>query len=420
MGLFESIFRKPQQQRATGQYFQTLTGYTPAFTSFEGGVYEADLTRAAIHTFAKQCAKLTPQITGSAYKNLEPVLQNRPNPFMDGYKFVYRLATILKTGNNAFIIPIYDDTLTRVVGFYPALPQNTRVIEYQGRPYMRYQFGGGNWAAIELEKVGILNQYQYKNDFFGESNRAFNPTMQLLNAQNEGIIEGIKQSATIRFLARLAQPLRQEDIAAERKRFTDTNLGKENNGGVLLVDTKYADVKQIESKALIVNPAQKAAIEENVYTYFGTSKAIMQNTFDENQWNAYYEGEIEPFAIQLSLVLSNMLFTPREQSFGNAVYFSANRLQYASNTTKLSVTTQLFDRGMLTQNQALEVWNMPGIGPAGDVYYIRKEYTDQTQLTPSTETPVQPTEAAGNKQPASSGKTPAEGAGAAAGGGMEE
>lgn len=94
MGLFEKIFKKERQQQAVGQYFQTLTGYTPAFTSFEGSIYEADLTRAAIHAFAKQAAKLTPKITGTKCKSLEPVLQNRPNPFMDGYKFVYRLATI--------------------------------------------------------------------------------------------------------------------------------------------------------------------------------------------------------------------------------------------------------------------------------------------------------------------------------------
>ena len=346
MGLFESIFKKEKQQKAIGAYFQTLTGYTPAFTTFEGSVYEADLTRAAIHTFARQAAKLKPQITGRAYKSLETTLQNRPNPFMDGYKFIYRTATMLEVDNNAFIIPIYNADLTRVVGFYPALPQNTRVIEYNGRPYLRYQFGGGNWAAIEFEDVGILTQFQYKNDFFGESNRVFDPTMQLLNAQNEGIIEGIKQSASVRFLAKLAQPLRKEDIESERKRFVETNLTTENNGGVMLVDTKYSDIKQIESKATIINAAQKAAIEENVYTFFGTSKGIMQNNFKEDEWNAYYEGKIEPFAIQISLVMSNMLFSPHEQAFDNAVIFSANRLQYASNSTKLQVTTQLFDRGI--------------------------------------------------------------------------
>lgn len=403
MGLFEKIFKKERQQQAVGQYFQTLTGYTPAFTSFEGSIYEADLTRAAIHAFAKQAAKLTPKITGTKCKSLEPVLQNRPNPFMDGYKFVYRLATMLKVDNNAFIVPIYSQDYDRVVGVYPVLPQSARVIEYQGRPYLRYQLGGGNWAAIEFEDVGILNQYQYKNDFFGETNRALNPTMQLLNAQNQGIIEGIKQSATIRFLAKIAQPLRPEDVDKERQRFIKANLGADNNGGVMIVDTKYADVKQIESRATVINAAQKAAIEENVYTYFNTNKAILQSSFNEDEWNAYYEGELEPFAIQLSLVLTNMLFSPREQAFGNSVFYSANRLQYASNNTKLNVTTQLFDRGMMTQNQALDVWNMPGIGPRGDRYFIRKEYAEQTEIAP-TGAAAPPTPAPAGTEPQQEGE----------------
>ena len=323
---------------------------------------------------------------------------------MDGYKFVYRLATMLKVDNNAFIVPIYSQDYDRVVGVYPVLPQSARVIEYQGRPYLRYQLGGGNWAAIEFEDVGILNQYQYKNDFFGETNRALNPTMQLLNAQNQGIIEGIKQSATIRFLAKIAQPLRPEDVDKERQRFIKANLGTDNNGGVMLVDTKYADVKQIESRATVINAAQKAAIEENVYTYFNTNKAILQSSFNEDEWNAYYEGELEPFAIQLSLVLTNMLFSQREQAFGNSVFYSANRLQYASNNTKLNVTTQLFDRGMMTQNQALDVWNMPGIGPRGDRYFIRKEYAEQTEITP-TGAAAPPMDAPAGTEPQQEGET---------------
>ena len=106
---------------------------------------------------------------------------------------------------------------------------------------------------------------------------------------------------------------------------------------------------------------------------------ILQNKFDENIWNAYYEGKIEPFAIQLSLVMTNMTFTEREIACGNAIVFSANRLQYASNTTKLQVSTQLFDRALLNRNSVMDIWNMPHV-ENGDKYYIRKEYTEVSEL----------------------------------------
>ena len=95
--------------------------------------------------------------------------------------------------------------------------------------------------------------------------------------------------------------------------------------------------------------------------------------------SAYYEGKIEPFAIQLSLVMSNMTYTARELSFGNAITFTANRLQYASNQTKLNISTQLFDRGLLNRNGVMDIWNMAHV-EGGEKYYIRKEYAEVSEL----------------------------------------
>ena len=105
---------------------------------------------------------------------------------------------------------------------------------------------------------------------------------------------------------------------------------------------------------------------------------ILQNKFNEETWGAYYEGKIEPFALQLSLVMSNMSLS-LEQLADNAITFSANRLQYASNATKLQVSTQLFDRGLINRNSVMDIWNMPHVTD-GDKYYIRREYTEVNQL----------------------------------------
>jgi hypothetical protein len=379
VGLFENIFKKQTAEQKIQSYFKTLSAYTPIFTTYEGGVYEMEITRAAIHSFATQCSKLKPEIRGKAYKELEKKLQFKPNGFMDTTKFLYRLATILSVNNTAFIVPILDDTGRYITGYYPILPSLCEVVEYEGEPWLRYTFTTGQKAAVEFSKVGIMTQFQYKNDFFGENNAALYPTMQLVNVQNQGIIEGVKQSANIRFMAKLANMLKSSDIEAERKRFTQENLSYENNSGVLMFDTKYADVKQIISKPFIIDSEQMKAIQTNVFNYFGTNEKILQNNFSEDEWNAYYEGKIEPFAIQLSLVMTNMTFTPKEISFGNQLLFTANRLQYASNGSKLDIVTQLFDRGFLTHNQGREVFNMLPIED-GDKYYIRKEYAEVSNL----------------------------------------
>lgn len=380
MGLFQTIFKKEKQEKGIGEYFKLLSGYSPVFTSFEGGLYEMELTRAAIHSFATHCSKFKPEICGSGNQVLERRLQYSPNPFMDTTKFLYRLATIYSVHNNAFILPLYMDDGETVNGYYPLLPQSCEVREVEGVPYLRYRFGSGQTAALELERCGRLTQFQLHSDLFGESNAPLFPTMQLIHTQNQGIIEGVKNSASIRFMAKLATALKSEDIAAERTRFVKENLGTENNGGVMMFDQKYADVKQVTSTPFVVNPAQMKLINESVYNYFGTNEDILQNKFDENRWNGYYEGKLEPFAIQLSLVMTNMTFSGKELAFGNGIMWTANRLQYASSQTKLNIVTQLFDRGFLTQNQGLEIFNMADIGEKGDKHFIRKEYSEVSKL----------------------------------------
>jgi hypothetical protein len=359
-------------EEAVNSFFKLINGYIPTFTTFEGGIYEMELTRAAIHCFATHVSKLKPEIKGANNSTLERTLQFRPNSLMDTKKYLYRLATVYETDNTAFIAPLYDNVFN-LIGYYPLATRKCKIIDYEGEKYLRYQFGLGNHAACELSRVGIMNKFQYENELFGSGNSCLRPTMDLIHAQNQGIIQGVKNGAAIRFIAKLAQSLKSEDIRKEQKRFTEENLATDNNGGVMMIDTKYADVKQIDSKPFIVNPSQMTQIKENVFNYFGCNESILQNKFSSNEWNAYYEGKIEPFAIEASLVHTHMAFTEREITFGNEIMFTSNRMQYLSNDEKLSTVTNLFDRGFLTHNQGLEIFNMPPV-EGGDKRYIRKEY----------------------------------------------
>lgn len=384
MKFLDYLFHGKQMQMIDS-YFKMLNGYSPTFTSFNGGVYEMDLTRVAINSFATHCSKLKPEVEGSAAKHLERVLQYKPNYFMDTTKFIKRLATILAVEHTAFIVPIEDDG-GNLCGYYPLRAQRCEVVEAAGRVYLRYLFANGEHGAIEFEKVGIMTDFEYSDDLFGEDNNTLKPTMQLIHTQNEGIVNAVKNSANIRFLAKVANLLKPEDIKKERERFTEENLSADNKSGMIIYDNKFSELKQVESKPYTPNALQMQQIQDSVCTHFGTNMDILQNKFDENTWNAYYEGKIEPFAIQLSLVMSNMTFTQRELAHGNAITFSANRLQYASNATKLQVSTQLFDRALLNRNGVMDIWNMAHVED-GDKYYIRKEYTEVSELKNSSKEP---------------------------------
>lgn len=380
MGLFDSIRKKEKIEKALQEYFKLMNAYVPTFTTFEGSVYEMELTRAAIHSFATHVSKLKPEIKkGDIYtRDLERILQFKPNPIMDTKKYLYRLATVYLTDNTAFIAPLFDKTF-QIIGYYPLDTSKCTIATINNTKYLKYRFANNLQGSIELENAGIMNQFQYHDELFGESNTCLKPTMDLITIQNQGIVEGVKNSAAIRFMAKLATTLKDKDMEAEKKRLREQNLGSDNNSGILLFDQKYDEIKQIDSKPVIVNPAQMAQIKENVFTYFGTNEKILKNEFNSDEWGAYYEGKIEPFAIEASLVHTNMTFAEKEIAEGKQIIFTANRLQYLSNTEKLNTVTQLFDRGFITHNEGLEIFNMKPVTD-GDKRFIRKEYMQTDEI----------------------------------------
>lgn len=382
MGAFDKIFRRPKVKKEVNGYFQMLDGYTPVFTDYDGGVYEMELTRSCIHTFANHCSKLLPTVTGANAKRIQPLLDGKPNIFMTSAQFAYKVATIYDAKNTCFIVPILD-AFDRVTGFYPVNPQQTEVIEVQGEPWLRYRFNNGECAAIELERCGVVSKYLYSSDIKGENNAALRPTLQLLNTQNQGIAEGIKNSASFRFMATVNNFTTGKDLVNERRRWVDENLGPDASGLALFPNT-YTNVQQIKSEAKIVDPEQMAIIQTRALNYFGCNEDVLQNKTVGDAWSAYYEGKIEPFAIQLSQAMTCMAFTEKERARGNAIVWSANRLQYMTNTDKLQVSSQMFDRGILSTNDVMDVWNLPHV-PDGDKRYIRKEYTEVSQLDQVTE-----------------------------------
>lgn len=379
-GLFDIIFPRPKKKSADEKYFALFSGYTPVFTSAGGAIYEKELIRAAIHTNALNCSKLTPELHGSILSDLGAVMKHRMNEFMTTSQFLYRLITILFVENTAFIVPV-EDKYQRLTGFYPVLPSTAQMVESGGKQYLRYYFGTGQTTAVEWEKVGVLTRYQYENDIFGSSNAALNPTLQLINAQNDGIINGVKASASVRFLGRVANIIDDEDLAVARAKFIEQNLGSSNSGGIILTDNKITDIQPIKSEPFAVNAEQMKQIKSNVYNYFGCSEKIIQNSYEEDEWNAYYEGCIEPIAIQISQVMTSMAFTMDQVVDGSQIVFTSGWLQYASNATKKSLITELFDRGFLTMNEGRAILNMDRIDePFADEHYIRKEYSAVTDL----------------------------------------
>ena len=375
MGLFDWLFPKdePIKLKNTEQ-FKLLTAYEPIFHDHIGSVYESALVRSAIEAKARHISKLKVELQGEAQPNLKARIKHKPNDWMTYPQFLARCSTILDCTNNLFIVPVQNEYL-ETIGFFPVLPERVSLVEdKKGKLWLKYKFVNNQTGIVEFDRCAYLNKHQFKSDFYGESNNALRSTMDLIAINEQGIEEAVKNSASYRFMARVSNFTSPEDLAEERMRFSRENLKAENgNGGLLLFPNTYTDIKQLENSPYTPDEKQMQLIKDNIFDYFGINEDVIQGKADSDQLDAFFNSAIEPFAIALSEALSKAIYTERERSFGNHVYVNANRLQYMSQTAKVTVARDLGDRGILTINEIRELFNYAPL-PNGDVAYIRGEY----------------------------------------------
>ena len=374
MGVFEKIFGKRRDPaKNASQTFRLLEGYSHAFTTWQGSIFESDLIRAALDAHGRHAAKLRPSIEGSAKPNMRNRLQIQPNEFQTWPQFLYRLAVVLYARNTAFIVPVIGE-YGETNGIFGVVPQSWELVEHQGTPYIRFSFPDGKRMAVELWRVGILTRYQYRNELFGESNEAMKSVLDLIAMQKQGIENGVQNAASYRFMAVSSNWNTDEDLASEARRFDRFHF-QQGGGGVLLFPNTYKDVKQINQDSYKVDADQMKLIKENVFDYFAVNEDIIQNRSYGDAWLAFYEGAVEWFAINASETITRMLYTERERQFGNQIWFTSNRLQYMSNADKLNAIQTFADRGLMTRNELRDILNLsPLPEPYGGQIPARGEY----------------------------------------------
>ena len=379
MGLLDKIFGKNSTSEKVvqaGETFKLVSAYDPVFTSWQGEIYESELVRSCIDARARTASKLKIEFLGTAKPDLCARLRKKPNPWYTWSQFMYRTSTILDCCNNVLIVPIYDADLVKI-GLFPVLPSSCKIVVYKDEYWLRYTFLSGRMhAACKLSECAILTKFQFKNDFFGTPNNALDRTMDLIDINKQGIKEAIKSTSSYKFMGKLTNFTKMADLEKERESFSEAVFGKEaKKTGVLLFPNTYSDIKQIEIKPWTPDKDQMEYINKNVFNYFGVNEDILQNKCYGDAWTAFYEGAIEPFAIQFSETLTEALFSEREISLGAGVMATANRLQYMDFNAKMSYISQGLDRGILSIDEAREVFNLgPLPNGKGDVIPHRGEY----------------------------------------------
>lgn len=370
VGLMDKLFRRPRKDAEYAPYFKTITDYAPAFTTWRGGVYEMELTRACVHAFAVSCSKLTPSISGDAYPGIRRAFETWPSPYMTWSRFLYRLATIYEVDCTAFAVPTYSAN-GEPNGFFPLKCDTCELVDYKGEMWARFRLPAGDVYAIEARKVCCISKYQYLSDYFGTKNN-LRHTMDLLNAQVQAEKNAIDLGGKIMYIGKVTGMVAPEDQRRKRDEFYARNF-TDNDTVLMTYDNTFENIQQVKASTYTISTDEMERIDKHVYSYFGCNEYILQNTCDEAKWDSYYEGKVEPFALMLSQGLTQACFTQRQVKAGNSVEFGADRLQFMGAATKRNIVRDMTGCGVMTVNEGRAVLNLPPIDGM-DVFMVRGEF----------------------------------------------
>ena len=338
------------------------------FSPWTGTAWENDIYRGAVDAIARNAAKLkgVHAVTYEGQKQpandnrINRLLQVAPNEYMTAFDMLYKLTTQYYLNNNAFALLNWNEQ-GRLSGIYPI---NYTHVELQAdrmdNLYVEFTFRNGKRAQFSYNDVIHLRRHFNGNEFLGDDNRALSATLELAHTQNEGLENSIKSSAHLRGILKLNQLTADVELKKIKENFVKDYLSMSNDGGIITTDKKMEYVP-IENNPLNLDVTQLQAVKNKIYDYLGVSEKIVNSSYNEDEYAAFYESTVEPLAVQMSLEFTRKIFNERERAFGNQIVFESGRLQFTSNKTKVNLIKELLPYGILTINQALEILNMAPI-----------------------------------------------------------
>ena len=362
------LFKKEKpNQTLTYTQMKELGTYKSCFGTFGNNIYASDDVRACVRALSEHTAKANPRCT---VKEIERLLSLNPNMYMNGKDMLAKLRNILEIKNTAFLY-IERDNKNKIIGFYPVPFHSFEAVEYNNRTFIKFEFNGdaARNIVISWEDLAVLRKDYIYSDFAGEDNKPLLTTLDVTNTMDEGLKNAVKSTANLRGILKSTKAmLSPDDLRKQKETFVKDYMNLENEGGIASLDATQ-DFKEINLKPTTATAEEADAYRERIYRYFGVNKKIITSDYTESEYDAFYESRIEPFLIALSLELTRKIFSDRELSFDNKVWFESNRLQYASAKTKISMVA-LVDRGLMTPNEYRELFNMAPY-EGGDEFVLR-------------------------------------------------
>lgn len=342
--------------------WREIGNYTAMFSRFGTDIYANDIVRACIRTLAENTAKANVKVMRDGVPgdpNLQKMIQYRPNLYMNGKDFLYKVRTMLEINNVCFIY-IQRDERMRCTGLYPMPAAQYEAVEVGGRLYITFRFSSGMVMTHSWEDLAVLRKDYNTSDIWGDTNDAILTSLNLLNTTNEGMANAIKSTANLRGILKSTKAMLSEaDVKKNKERFVTDYMSLTNTSGIASLDATQ-DFTPLDLKPALANYKSVEELRNNIYRYFGINEEIIMSKAEADQREAFYEQRIEPFLLALSLELTNKIYSERERGFKNEIIFESNRMSYMSIAQKLNLV-RLVDRGAMTPDEWRQAFNLAPI-----------------------------------------------------------
>lgn len=391
--LIDTIFNvKPNQEDST-KYTnaQLINSYTNFITNYNAEIYNDLAVRSCVDTIARHVAKLKPvhiiqddNGRNAQKSSINSLLANRPNIYMSTSDFLYKVASQLLYYGNAFVY-IQKDNKQNINGFYPIDFTSCELKEYDNNLYLKFNFNNAKNIVIPYTDIIHIRRNYSTHDLLGQD--AYKPlleTLTNLSKSRQSISNKVENGGKISGILKLSGMVSQPEWKTKAEVFADWfKSSNSKSGGIAAIDST-ADFIPVSTKAESAEEAQLKYLQSEVYSYFGINEAIVNGSYNETEWQAFYESIIEGIKIQLSQEFTAKVFTEKEKEYGNIIDFNSNRLTYASTTNKVNMVKELGALGLLTTNEARELFDLPPVED-GDkrlvsLNYINADKADEYQL----------------------------------------
>ena len=360
--------------------------YAPIFAfrgEYQGSsdLYESDVIGSIANCIASNLGKLTPQVirrdaAGLTIKDdyLAKLLSLRWSPEITPFDGLYKMASDLVYKSNAFAVVFYNADFTRVQSIVPVTVKSFRIWEEENNIFFRFvwDYNGEEYTLPYQSVIHLKARYDRKR-FIGTSPESqLKTTLELLDTTGESLRNAVNNSANLKGYLKYNNFADDDELRQKVREFQEAYMSAANDGGIAGLDNSM-EFHEITQHTNAIPVTQSAFLRENLYRYYNVNEKILNSTYNESEWNAFYEAVIEPIALQLSLEFTYKLLSERERGFGNKIIFTANRLQYATLQTRVNLGSQLFDRGIITINEYRELMYYEPIED-GDVRMVSLNY----------------------------------------------